>query len=99
VKLYHRTSTEAAEAILSDGFRDGWAEGVEFSSAPYPDDQLPPFKRAVLLAITIPDDIAQTYAWQFEDREEPAPPEGAERYQEFLVPAEIVNRYGPPTTV
>jgi hypothetical protein len=99
MRLYHRTSTEAAEAILSGGFRDGWSGGIEFSSAPYPIDQIPPIKRAVLLAITVPDAIAQTYAWQFEDREKPTSPEGAQRYQEFLVPAEIVNRHGPPVIV
>jgi hypothetical protein len=98
VKLYHRTSSEAASAIVSSGFRDGWAGGVELSSVPYPDDQLPMSKRGVLLAIAIPDDVVQAWEWRIEART-PDVPEGLERYWEFLLPAAVANRYGPPQVV
>ena len=39
-----------------------------------------------LLSIDIPDNVIADYEWIEEEKP----------YREFLIPAEIVNRYGPP---
>jgi hypothetical protein len=108
MRIYHRTSVEAAAAILSGGFRDGDYQvggergeltgGVEFSSAPYPADQLPHAKAAVLLAISIPDDVLEPWEWHTLEAV-PDPPRGIAPYREFFVPAEVVNRYGSPPAI
>ena len=46
-----------------------------------------------LLVIEIPDDVLVDYEWMIETSG------GALPSGEFLIPAEIVNRYGPPEIV
>ncbi len=93
--LYHRTS--AAEAILSEGFRDvegthmtkGWHCGVWLSDVPL--DESDGAWGDTLLCVQLPDEIVGEYEW--------AETEGAggrRRHKEFVVPAAIVNRYGQP---
>jgi hypothetical protein len=90
VKCYHRTF--AAAAILAEGFKDatgsylvpgGSLTGVWFSDGPdgFPD------RGDVLLSLEVPDDLFAEYEWV------QGPPPG---YREALIPAEFVNRCGPP---
>ena len=102
VRLYHRTTQEAAAAILAQGFRDGEVTGrVELSSVPFDAASLPKAKSEALLAVTIPDEIlAEGLEEKIVDPPDaPALPPGVEPYRGFLVPSEIVNRYGPPEIV
>jgi len=88
MRLFHRRP--AAVEILRDGFRDGCGShltegqhrGVWLSSVPL--DANEGAKGDDLLELHLPEDIVADYEWI-----EPA-------YREFLVPAEIVNRFGPP---
>jgi hypothetical protein len=91
MKLYHRTTQLAAEAIMRAGFRDGrgfymtsqeW-EGVWLSSKAL--DENEGAVGPVLLSIKIPQKTVAQYEWIQEGL----------GYREFLVPAELVNRYGP----
>ncbi len=90
MKLYHRT--DHAKEILAEGFRDGrgkymtdqeW-EGVWLSEVPLNCNE--GASGNTLMSIDIPDEIIKDCEWSEEDK----------TYREFLVPAEIVNRYGPP---
>lgn len=90
MNLYQRTN--AAEAILSGGFRDGegrymtdqtW-RGVWLSDRPL--DANEGAWGRYLLEIVIPEEIVAPFEWVDD--------EGT--YREFLIPAEIVNRYAPP---
>ena len=100
MKLFQRTTTEAAVRVLSNGFRDGegydmttreeegdpW-RGVWLCDRPfvYRADRLPP-GQGVLLSISMPDDVVGK--WERIEEEKP--------YRQFVVPSDIVNRYGPP---
>jgi hypothetical protein len=84
--LYHRTCH--ADAILSDGFRNGegtymteqvW-RGVWLSDRPL--DANEGADGDNVLFVEIPDDAVAEYEW-IQDI----------GYREFLVPAELVNRY------
>lgn len=88
--VYHRTPEGAA--IISGGFRDSegyfmtdrlW-RGVWLSDMPL--DSNEGAKGAELLRIEIPEAEIADYEW--------IQPEGT--YREFLVPADVVNRFGPP---
>jgi hypothetical protein len=90
VLLYHRTNE--AEQIRAEGFRDGegsyltdrrW-RGVWFSDDPEAGDQELP--NAIVVAIDVPAAVAADYEWV----------EEARPYREFLIPADVANRYGPP---
>lgn len=86
--LYHRTP--AADAILAEGFRDGFGlyltaqlwSGVWLSDKPL--DENEGAKGDDLLALDIPEDAIAEFEWVQE------PSFG---YREWLVPAEVVNRY------
>ena len=93
MRLYHRTP--AAEAILEGGFRDItgfyltsqlWT-GVWLSNRPL--DANEDAKGEGLLTLNIPESVIAEYEWVGEGKP----------YREFLVPAEIVNSYGPPERV
>jgi hypothetical protein len=110
VKLYHRTSADAAEAILADGFRDceyqielpdgQMTGGVELCSKPYDPMALPPVKRERLLVVEIPGEVAGPWEWHIDARTTPEPTGWVGFPQrDFFIPAEIVNRYGPPKIV
>ena len=83
------TSKAKAEAILNDGFRDAskqyltgqeWA-GVWVSDAPFWQDE-----GMTLFAIEVPDDAISELEWVEEGKS----------YREWLVPAALLNFYGPP---
>ena len=87
--LYHRTYQ--AEAILAKGSKDGtgyymtdrvWS-GVWLSDRPL--DANEGAHGDTLLAVEMPEAEALPYEWQEEGKP----------YREFLVPADIVNRYRP----
>jgi hypothetical protein len=90
---YHRTA--AANEIVAHGFRDGAGyyltntihEGVWLADRPLNDDE--GAKGDDLLGVVIPDELLAQYEWV----EETKP------YREFLVPAAVVNEYGPPRFV
>lgn len=93
--FYHRTRPAAAAAILKHGFRNGsgsymtarrW-RGVWLSDRP--DATVPDGAPDVLFALTIPVAAIRQYEWVTEGN----------TYREFLVPAAVVNEYGPPRVV
>jgi hypothetical protein len=109
VRLYHRTTREAAAAILAEGFRDGDSQiegpdgkltgGVELSSVPFDAASLGKAKgEGALLVPVYPGQGTRRWEWKMED-----PPAGlptdVEPVREFIVPSAIVNRYGPPEIV
>jgi hypothetical protein len=99
--LYH--TTYAAKAILAEGFRDG--EGTYLTDqvwrgvwlADRPLDANDGAYGDTVLVIEVPEEVVTPYEW-IEDYsdipEEWRASSGIRR--EFLLPAEIVNRYGPP---
>jgi len=90
MNLYHRTY--AADSILADGFKDAEGRyfttklfrGVWFSAEPLDIDD--GVDGDVLLSIEIPENLFAEYEWVEEGKP----------YRESLIPAEIVNKYGPP---
>lgn len=93
MKCFHRTPY--GELILDEGFRDGEGtymtgvmhNGVWLSDRPLDFGQ--GAKGDDLLLLEIPDDVLAPCEWV----------EDGKPYREFLIPAEIVNRYGPPKPV
>ena len=111
VRLFHITSNENAKAIFKDGFRDntsyfrsnlvevqdGFGEyrpdaeytGVWLSDEPFERDAL--LSGHTLLAIEIPMEDGQLLLPEFQWFEE------GELFAKWLIPAAILNSYGPPT--
>ena len=93
MKLFHRT--HSADAILKEGFRDTAGtygtgqvfQGVWLSKTPL--DVNEGAAGDTLLVINIPEEVVAEYEWIEEGKP----------YREFLLPAEIVNRHGPPRIV
>jgi len=92
MRLFHITGNANAEAILKNGFRDAaenyltnqeWT-GVWVSSEPfdgqYQDDA------NTLFAVEIPEDAISEFEWV----------EEAKTIREWLIPAALLNSYGPP---
>ena len=90
MKVFHRTP--AADAIRSDGFRDGegtYGTAQLFRGVWLSDEPLDIGQGAsgdTLLTLEIPESSLRKYEWVEDEK----------TYREFLVPAEIVNRFGPP---
>jgi hypothetical protein len=90
--FYHRTTAEAADSILRNGFRDGagtYMTGNRFSGVWLSDRPLDCNEGAtgdVLLRVTLPDSVdISDYYWD----------EGDEKpYKEWDVPASIINAVG-----
>jgi cyanophycinase-like exopeptidase len=90
VRLYHRTPH--ADDIIAHGFvdstvnpvRDGAWEGTWFSDTPLPVTD--GVEGGTVLVLELPADVADGYRWQ-----DPAKP-----FAEFVLPAHVANRYGPP---
>jgi hypothetical protein len=85
--LFH--TTYAVEAILAEGFHGG----VQVATRP-PDADMGSHG-ATVLVIDIPEDVVAPYVW-LDVWTAADHGDAASAYQEFVVPAEIVNRYGPP---
>ena len=90
MKVFHRTTH--ATAILSHGFRDGTGKYLtkhEYTGVWVSDRPLDASEGAhgeTLLSLDVPEDVLAEHEWFEEGRE----------FREFLVPASILNRYGPP---
>ena len=123
MRLFHRTSADAATLILRDGFKDR-ADSTGTNLGFY--DQIPEIKAVWFadapldgdegrqLLLEIPDEVAQKVdktvrmgLWGrsslvTRSNAQDGPPEVVEEgkaYQEFIIPAEIANQYGPPTDI
>ena len=95
MRFFHVTGNKNAEAILKVGFRDGtntyltdreWS-GVWISDKPFNDAHLS--DGITLFAIEIPEDAISELEW----------PEEGKPYREWLVPATLLNSYGPPVVI
>ena len=91
MRLFHITATADAEAILKEGFRDGtghyltdqeWT-GVWVSTEPFDGYDA---DAKTLFTIEIPEDVISEFEWV----------QPGMRLREFLVPAALLNSYGPP---
>ena len=91
MRLFHITATANAEAILKEGFRDGtghyltdqeWT-GVWVSTEPFDGYDA---DTKTLFTIEIPEDVISEFEWV----------QPGMRLREFLVPAALLNSYGPP---
>lgn len=87
MRLFHRTSS--GQQITQGGFRDGrgtyltskvW-DGVWLSDVPLDLDE--GAEGDDLLLIEMPENVVEKYEWV----------EDGKTYREFLIPAEVVNRY------
>ena len=95
MRLFHIANNTNAEAILKDGFRDvmgyhhagqEWT-GVWVSSEPLDWSQRQYLNKAnTLFAIEIPEDVISEFEWAEEGK----------LIREWLIPAELLNSYGPP---
>ena len=90
MKLYHRTF--AAEAIIRNGFRDGehnrLAPGVQHGVWVYDaplDEEQGALGNVLLVLSGIPEAVVAEFEWDYLDR--------LSSYREFLVPAEVLNRF------
>ena len=91
MRFFHITSNANAEAILKEGFRDGtghyltdqeWT-GVWVSTEPFDGYDA---DAKTLFTIEIPEDVISEFEWV----------QPGMRLREFLVPAALLNSYGPP---
>jgi hypothetical protein len=62
--------------------------------------RLPASKTAVVLAVSMPDEVLKAWEWVIEPPHRVPGPGLVEQIpREFFVPARILNRYGPPEVV
>lgn len=95
LKLYHRTPIGNLESIMSLGFEDQVGTyltandhvGIWVSNDPLGGNQ--EIEQGVTLEIELPADEVSSYEWIDEQHWTP-------RHREFLVPASLLNSYGPP---
>ena len=93
MKLWH--CTFAANEIIESGFRDGFGDyltlhehgGIWFSDTPL--DANEGACGDAYLMIEIPEELIEIYEWIEEGK----------GYREFLIPADLANRHGPPQLV
>jgi hypothetical protein len=94
MRVFHRTSAENVQAILSKGFRDGEGKcltdrvhrGVWVPADSPLDGEGVSTPDCVVLMI-IPDAVFEEYEWVEEGKP----------YREAMIPAVVLNQYGPPT--
>lgn len=92
MKCYHLTTVENAERILKDGFEDSTDEymmknkhmGVWLSDIPLNCGD--GIIGDIVFKLDIPEEVFATHEWVGEKK----------AYREALLPAEKINRYGPP---
>jgi len=92
MRLFHRT--RSAKLILSEGFRDAESHhvtdrphrGVCFCNVVSDVNERGRGEEEDVLEIHLPNQISEQYEWI----------ETGKAYREFLVPATVVNSYGPP---
>lgn len=88
MKLYHTTSSERADTIKANGFRDGspfYIRGVFLSDSPLgPNDGLA-FDASHVFVIEVPEQVIEPYELVEEGQ--------GKGYREWCVPAEFVNKY------
>ena len=103
MRLFHVTGDKNAEAILRDGFREGFRgirpgvrngtgfyltdrewSGVWITDKPF--DAAPLSEGITFFAIEIPEEDISDLEWVEEGKP----------YREWLVPAALLNSYGPP---
>ena len=91
MRFFHSTSNANAEAILKEGFRDGtghyltdqeWT-GVWVSTEPFDAYDA---DAKTLFTIEIPEDVISEFEWVEEGKP----------IREWLIPATLLNSYGPP---
>jgi hypothetical protein len=93
MRLYHCTDPETIAVIIREGFRDG--EGHYLTRNTYrgvwlsdtPDPMGAGFEQG--LTLDIPETVVARWEWVEEGK----------GYREFLIPATLVNSYGPPQVV
>ena len=94
MRIFHSTVNAHVAVIVREGFKDNeekylsdfaW-RGVWVSDRPLPLDGE---SCNALLALEIPDELFAEYEWVQEDA----------TYRGSLIPATILNRYGPPKVV
>ena len=123
MRLFHRTSAEAATLILRDGFKDRsdptgtnlgfYGQIPEIKAVWFADVSLDGDEGSLLL-LEIPDEAAQkvdmTVRMGLWGRSslvvksnaqdgQPGVVEEGKLHQEYIIPAEIANQYGPPTDI
>ena len=86
IRLFHRTSEQAASMIMSQGFRDaacrGFPEGVFLSN--YPVDCNEGAKGNVLIEVLLEESPHEMfYTYEIIEKDKP--------YREFILPASILN--------
>ena len=92
MRLFHITNNANAEATLKEGFRDATGyyltdqqhTGVWVSGEPFDGQYLNDAN--TLFAIEIPEDAISEFEWV----------EEAKTIREWLIPAALLNSYGPP---
>ena len=92
MRFFHITSNANAEAILKEGFRDATVyyltdqqhTGVWVSGEPFDGQYLDDAN--TLFAVEIPEDAISEFEWV----------EEAKTIREWLIPAALLNSYGPP---
>jgi len=95
MRLYHRTTRQAARRILAEGFRDGQGRYMtaQIHRGVWGADQILDANEGArgdtILVIGIPLRRIRAYEWK-----EPGKP-----YREFCIPAAVVNKHGPPRVV